>query len=115
TAAAATLAVGALGGAAGALAQDYPNKPVRIIVPFGPGGLADITMRLAGEKLTEILGQQFVVENHPGAGGVAAANELLKSNPDGYDLIVMSNGTTIAMSLFNNLGYNPQTQFAPIS
>jgi len=114
-AAMAALAAGTMGGMAGAMAQDYPTKPVRIIVPFGPGGLADITMRLAGEKLSDILGQQFVVENHPGAGGVAAANELLKTDPDGYDLIVMSNGTTIATSLFNDLGYDPQTQFAPIS
>lgn len=114
-AAALALSAGTVFGAGGALAQDYPTKPVRIIVPFGPGGLADITMRLAGEKLSEILGQQFVVENHPGAGGVAAANELLKTDPDGHALIVMSNGTTIAMSLFNNLGYNPQEQFAPIS
>lgn len=95
--------------------DDFPNKPVRIIVPFGPGGLADITMRLAGEKLKDILGQQFVVENHPGAGGVAAANELLKAEPDGHTLVVMSNGTTIATSLFKNLGYDPQTQFMPIS
>lgn len=114
-AAIAALAPAMLAGATGAQAQDYPTKPIRIIVPFGPGGLADITMRLAGEKLTGILGQQFVVENHPGAGGVAAANELLKSQPDGYDLIVMSNGTTIATSLFKNLGYDPQTQFTPIS
>lgn len=99
-----------------ALAEtDYPTKPVRIIVPFGPGGLADISMRIAGEKLTELLGQQFTVENHPGAGGVAAANELLKAQPDGHTLIVMSNGTTIAMSLFENLEYDPQEQFAPIS
>ncbi|MCW1932314.1 Bug family tripartite tricarboxylate transporter substrate binding protein [Pararhodobacter zhoushanensis] len=98
-----------------ALAQSYPTEPVRIIVPFGPGGLADITMRLAGEKLSEIFGQQFIVENHPGAGGVAAANVLLNAKPDGQTLIVMSNGTTIAMSLFENLGYNPQEQFAPIS
>ncbi|MEZ5933694.1 MAG: tripartite tricarboxylate transporter substrate binding protein [Alphaproteobacteria bacterium] len=94
---------------------DYPAKPVRIIVPFGPGGLADITMRLAGEKLSAMLGQQFVVENHPGAGGVAAANELLNAEPDGHSLIVMSNGTTIAVSLFESLGYDPQAQFAPIS
>ncbi|MAS04059.1 MAG: tripartite tricarboxylate transporter receptor protein [Ahrensia sp.] len=111
----AAIAPALFGGVAGAQAQDYPTKPIRIIVPFGPGGLADITMRLAGEKLAGILGQQFVVENHPGAGGVAAANELLKSDPDGYDLIVMSNGTTIATSLFKNLGYDPQTQFTPIS
>ena len=98
-----------------AFAQDFPTKPVRIIVPFGPGGLADITMRLAGEKLTEKFGQQFVIENHPGAGGVAAANVLLKADPDGHTLLVMSNGTTIAVSLFKELGYDPQTQFAPIS
>jgi len=114
-AAVAALAVGTMGGTFAAAAQDYPTKPVRIIVPFGPGGLADISMRLAGEQLTQILGQQFVVENHPGAGGVAAANQLLKSDPDGHTLVVMSNGTTIAMSLFNDLGYDPQTQFAPIS
>ncbi|MDF0601143.1 tripartite tricarboxylate transporter substrate binding protein [Psychromarinibacter sp. C21-152] len=95
--------------------EDFPTKPVRILVPFGPGGLADITMRLAAEKFREILGQQFVVENHPGAGGVAAANELLKAEPDGHTLIVMSNGTTIATSLFETLGYDPQEQFAPIS
>lgn len=110
-AAAAALAMGTFT----AMAQDFPTKPVRVIVPFGPGGLADITVRLAAEKLTGMLGQQFVVENHPGAGGVAAANELLKSDPDGHTLIVMSNGTTIATSLFKELGYDPQTQFAPIS
>lgn len=115
TALAATALFGAMAPATTAFGQDYPNRPVRIIVPFGPGGLADITMRLAAEKLTEILGQQVIVENHPGAGGVAAANELLKSQPDGHDLVVMSNGTTIAVSLFNDLGYDPQTQFAPIS
>ncbi len=98
------------------LAQsDFPNRPIRVIVPFGPGGLADVTIRLAGEKMSEILGQQIVVENHPGAGGVAAAEQLLRSEPDGHTLIVMSNGTTIATSLFTNLSYDPQTQFAPIS
>lgn len=114
---AATVALAAGLGLAAPVAQadDFPTKPVRIIVPFGPGGLADITMRIAADKLKDILGQQFVVENHPGAGGVAAANELLKSDPDGHTLIVMSNGTTIAMSLFKDLGYNPQEQFAPIS
>lgn len=102
-------------GTGAAFATDYPTKPVRILVPFGPGGLADVTMRLAGEKFTKLLGQPFVVENHPGAGGVAAANELLKAQPDGHTLIVMSNGTTIAMSLFRKLSYDPQKQFTPIS
>jgi tripartite-type tricarboxylate transporter receptor subunit TctC len=112
---AATLALGSIAGTETSHAQDFPSKPVRIIVPFGPGGLADVTMRIASEKFTEILGQQFVVENFPGAGGVSAANELLKSDPDGHTLIVMSNGTTIATSLFENLSYDPQKQFAPIS
>ena len=112
----AALAIGAAALAPiGAASQDYPNKPVRIIVPFGPGGLGDVTMRIASEKFSELLGQQFVVENHPGAGGASAANELLAAEPDGYTLILMSNGTTIATSLFENLGYDPQEQFAPIS
>ncbi|PCI05140.1 MAG: tripartite tricarboxylate transporter receptor protein [Hyphomicrobiales bacterium] len=113
---AAAMSISMVFGAGQALADtDYPTKPVRILVPFGPGGLADITMRLAGEKLSKILGQQFIVENHPGAGGVAAANELLKADPDGHTLVVMSNGTTIATSLFKKLSYDPQKQFAPIS
>ncbi|MDP2779620.1 tripartite tricarboxylate transporter substrate binding protein [Devosia sp.] len=95
--------------------EDFPTRPIRVIVPFGPGGLADVTVRLAGEKMSEILGQQIVVENHPGAGGVAAAEQLLRSEPDGHTLIVMSNGTTIATSLFTELSYDPQSQFTPIS
>ena len=103
-----------LAGAASAQ-DDFPNRPIRVIVPFGPGGLADVTLRLAGEEMSEILGQQIVVENHPGAGGVAAAEQLLRAEPDGHTLIVMSNGTTIATSLFENLSYDPQEQFTPVS
>ncbi len=103
-------------GAAPAFAKtNYPAKPIHAIVPFGPGGLADVTMRIAGEELKNELGQPIIVENHPGAGGVAAASDVIKSAPDGYMLIVLSNGTTIATSLFKNLTYNPQTQFVPIS
>ena len=94
---------------------DYPSRPIHVIVPFGPGGLADVTIRIAGEELREILGQPILIENHPGAGGIAAANAALKAAPDGYTLIVLANGTTIATSLFKELPYNPQTQFAPIS
>jgi tripartite-type tricarboxylate transporter receptor subunit TctC len=98
------------------LAQsNYPAKPIHVVVPFGPGGLADVTMRIAGEEMSKELGQPVVIENHPGAGGVAAASDVIKSAPDGYTLIVLSNGTTIATSLFKNLTYNPQTQFVPIS
>jgi len=102
--------------ARGALADaPYPSRPIHVIVPFGPGGLADVTVRIAAEQMKDLLGQPFVIENHPGAGGIAAANAALKGGPDGYTLIVLSNGTTIATSLFGHLPYNPQKQFTPIS
>jgi len=103
-------------GVRGARAADvYPSRPIHVIVPFGPGGLADVTVRIAAEEMKNLLGQPIVIENHPGAGGIAAANTVLKAAPDGYTLIVLSNGTTIATSLFSHLPYNPQTQFTPIS
>jgi tripartite-type tricarboxylate transporter receptor subunit TctC len=112
----AALATAGIGLNSAAFAQSqFPTKPIQVIVPFGPGGLADVTMRIACEEMGKDLGQQFVIENHPGAGGIAAASDVLKSPADGYRLIVLSNGTTIATSLFKKLPYNPQTQFTPIS
>ena len=109
-------AAGAALSARGAFAEDaYPSRPIHVIVPFGPGGLADVTVRIAAEQMKSLLGQPIVIENHPGAGGIAAASAALKGGPDGYSLIVLSNGTTIATSLFSHLPYNPQTQFTPIS
>lgn len=96
-------------------AQKYPEKPVRLIVPFGPGGLADVSMRIVAEQLSKRMGQQFVVENRPGAGGIAAANEALKGPADGHTLILISNGTAIAEALFEKLPYNTVKDFAPIS
>lgn len=96
-------------------ADAYPSGPIHVIVSFGPRGLADVTMRVVGEELKTILGQPIVIENHPGAGGIAAANAVLKAAPDGYTLIVLSNGTTIATSRFSHLSCNPETQFSPIS
>lgn len=98
-----------------AFAKDYSARPIHVIVPFGPGGLADVTVRIAAEQMKDLLGQPFVIENHPGAGGIAAANAALKGGPDGYTLVVLSNGTTIATSLFGHLPYDPQKQFTPIS
>lgn len=99
----------------GAWAQAaYPSQPIKIIVPFGAGGLGDITIRLVGQKLSERLGQQVVVENKPGAGGIVAAKALLAAPKDGHTLILFSNGTTIAKSLFK-LDFDPETDFAPIS
>lgn len=93
----------------------YPQRPVRVIVPFGPGGLADVTMRVAGEELSKALGQAIVIENHPGAGGVAATSTMLNAAADGYTLIVLTNGTTIAESQFDDLPYKITTDLRPIS
>ncbi|HSV79226.1 MAG TPA: tripartite tricarboxylate transporter substrate-binding protein [Ramlibacter sp.] len=102
-------------GAGTVRAQDkFPSQPIRIVVPFGPGGLADISTRLTAHKLTEKLGQQVVVDNRPGAGGVVAAQSVLGAPRDGYTLILFSNGTTIATSLLK-LPYEPQTDFVPVS
>lgn len=93
----------------------FPQQPVHIVVPFGPGGLADITMRGLGERLTPLLGKQVVIENLPGAGGVVAAMAVKKAKPDGHTLLVVVNGTAIAKSLFKQLPYDPQADFAPVS
>jgi len=93
----------------------YPNRPVRVIIPFGPGGLADVTMRLASEALSESLGQPVLIENRPGAGGVAATSAMLNAEPDGYTLIVLTNGTTIAETLYEDLPYDVTRDLAPIS
>jgi tripartite-type tricarboxylate transporter receptor subunit TctC len=100
----------------GAAAQtEYPDHPVRIILPFGAGGVADITARLIADRLSDKLGQRFVIENMPGAGGITAAHAVLASPADGYTLALFSNGTAISVSLFAKLPFDPLTQFVPIS
>ncbi|SFP90913.1 tripartite tricarboxylate transporter substrate binding protein [Variovorax sp. 770b2] len=110
------LAAGAsLAGATAVRAQGkYPSQPIRIVVPFGPGGLADISTRLTAQKLGEKLGTQVVIDNRPGAGGVVAAQYVLGAAHDGYTLILFSNGTTIATSLLK-LPFDPQADFVPVS
>jgi len=93
----------------------FPVKPVRLIHPFGAGGVADITMRLLGQKLGEMWGQQVVIENRPGAGGVIAQQALLASPPDGYTMSVTGNGTAIGMSLFKNRPYDILKDFTHVS
>jgi len=93
----------------------YPEQPIKIIVPFGPGGLADITVRMVGEELTRALGQPVLVDNRPGAGGVPAAQAAISSKPDGYTLLVYTNGTAISKSLYKKLPFDPQKDFVPVS
>ena len=101
---------------AGAWAQAaYPARPVKIVVPFAAGGVADITVRVVAEKLGDRLGQRFVIENMAGAGGVTAARAALAAPADGYTLAMLTNGTAVSVPLFKNLPFNPVTDFAPIS
>lgn len=93
----------------------YPNKAVRIVLPFAAGGVADITARIVAERLGAKLGGRFYVENQPGAGGIAAARTVISSPPDGLTLALLSNGTAISVSLFKNLPFDPLKDFAPIS
>jgi tripartite-type tricarboxylate transporter receptor subunit TctC len=101
--------------AACAQSAGYPQKPVRVFVPYGPGGVGDLTIRLLADKLGQELKQQFVVENRPGAGGIVNMSEVLRARPDGYTLGEMGNGQAISMSLFQKLPYNVLTDFASIS
>jgi tripartite-type tricarboxylate transporter receptor subunit TctC len=98
-----------------AWAQSYPNRPVRLILPFGAGGVADVTARLVAERLGDKLGQRFVIENMPGAGGITAARAVLSSQADGYTLALLSNGTAISVPLFKSLPFDPLTDFVPVS
>src|SRR5258708_2577721 len=93
----------------------YPNRPIRIVVPFGPGGFADITVRVLGQKLTERTGAQVIIENRPGAGGIVAANAVISSEADGYTLFVFSSGIALSKSLLKTMPFDPVTAFAPIS
>ena len=98
-----------------ALAQAYPSKPIRIVLPFGPGGVADITTRTVAPKMSDTLGQQIVVENLPGAGGIRASESVAQAAPDGYTLLLLTNGNAVSKALFNKLPYDPETDFAMIS
>jgi tripartite-type tricarboxylate transporter receptor subunit TctC len=95
--------------------EKYPSKPVRIVLPFAAGGVADITARIVAEKLGAKLGSRFYIENQPGAGGIAAARSVTSSSPDGYTLALLTNGTAVSVSLFNKLPYDPLRDFVPIS
>jgi tripartite-type tricarboxylate transporter receptor subunit TctC len=98
-----------------ALAQPYPNKPVKLIVPFPAGGPADLIARIVGQKLSEDLGKQFYVENHSGAGGNIGVGIAARAPADGYSLLVTSQAFVINASLYKSLPYDPDKDFVPIT
>src|ERR1700754_5134792 len=88
--------------------SSYPNKPVTLVVAFTPGGPSDVLSRILGKKMSEILGQTFIIDNRPGAGGNVAAEFVARSAPDGYTLLFGTNGTMgIGPALYKNLTYDP--------
>jgi tripartite-type tricarboxylate transporter receptor subunit TctC len=101
--------------AAGAYGQSYPSKPIHVIVGFGPGGVADLTVRVVAQKLSGQLGQQILIENRPSAGGIVAADAVAKAAPDGYTLLLLSNGNAVSASLFKSLPYDTVADFAPVT
>jgi tripartite-type tricarboxylate transporter receptor subunit TctC len=96
-------------------AQAFPSKPVRIVVPFGAGGVADLTARVVAQKLGEGLRQSVIVDNRPGAGGIVAGEAVAKAAPDGHTLLLMSNGTAVSAGLFKSLPFDAQKDFAPVA
>src|SRR5262249_29148628 len=99
-----------------AISQPYPVKPVRIVVPFGPGGPSDLLARTVGQKLSEAWGQQFIIDNRGGANGMVGAEVVAKSPADGYTLVLGTNGTHgMNSSLFAKVPYDPVRDFAPVT
>ena len=95
--------------------QAYSSKALKIVVPFGAGGVADLTARTVAQKMGENMGQSIVIENKPGAGGVVATDAVAKSAPDGYTLLLMSNATAVSAGLFKSLPYDAEKDLIPLS
>ncbi len=93
----------------------FPSKPVRIILPYGPGGIADVTMRIVAQKLTERLGQNFFIDNRPGAGAIPAAKAVLSFPHDGYTIFMSGNGSAISESLFKALPFSALNDFSSVA
>jgi tripartite-type tricarboxylate transporter receptor subunit TctC len=101
---------------AAAAAQDFPNKPIRVIVPYAAGGLPDTMTRIVGQHASDLFGQQIVVENRGGAGGISGSEAVAKAAPDGYTLLVADVGqVAINQHIFSSLPYDPRKDFAPVT
>lgn len=109
TASVLTLAMGSV------FAQAYPNKPVKLIVPFAPGGFTDVVARILGQKLSVAMGQQFVIENKAGAGSTIGTDFVAKSAPDGYTLVMISTTHVISPWIYKNMPYDPIKSFTVVS
>ena len=96
-------------------AQPLSGRAIKIVVPFGAGGVADLTARIVAQKMSDNMGQPMVIENKPGAGGVVAGDTVAKAEADGHTLLLMSNGTAVSAGLFKSLPYDTVKDFAPIS
>jgi tripartite-type tricarboxylate transporter receptor subunit TctC len=96
-------------------AQTWPTKPVRLVVPYVPGGATDLVSRTVAERLTGVLGQQVVVDNRPGATGTIAFDSVAKSTADGYTLVTAADSLTLLPSVFKNITFDPRTSFTPIA
>ena len=113
---AAMAALGALALPGAALAQDrFPSRPIQLLVPFGPGGIADLTARAVAEVMSQRLGQPVVVENRPSAGSIVASQAVATARPDGHTLLLMSNANAVSVGLFKKLPYDPVKDFAPVA
>ena len=96
-------------------AQPLSSRAIKIVVPFGAGGVADLTARIVAQKMADNMGQPVVIENKPGAGGVVAGDTVAKADADGHTLLLMSNGTAVSAGMFKSLPYDTVKDFAPIS
>jgi len=101
--------------APGAHAQGWPTQPIKVLLPYGAGGVADITARVIAQKLSGQLGQQVIIDNRPSAGQIVATEAVMKAEPDGYTLLWFNQGHAVSVSLFNSLPYDPAKDFLPIS
>jgi tripartite-type tricarboxylate transporter receptor subunit TctC len=93
----------------------WPEKPIKIVLPFGAGGVADVTARIMADKLSQKLGQRVVIENMPGPGGINAARAVITAPPDGYTMALVTNGTAISVAAFKSLPFDPVKDFEPVS